>query len=187
MNNLLEKGLKLFENLPAHLEPNSIMYSILCNLCGSLSNEKAVRVGRTILSQMNEKHYHDIILMNSVLDMLMKFGYVNDAQRLFSEIKSPSGSTIAVMINGYNDNDLPQESLKFLPFIENYQSDASCLDAWILPCLHACAQIGFVSVCRKVLHYIPQRHYQNPYLANALISMWVSLVNNCTQIIIKPF
>ncbi|CAF4364978.1 unnamed protein product, partial [Rotaria sordida] len=80
-NKMYEKTLDLFEQLPFPL--HNFGYTIIFNACAQLLNDRAKQIGRKLLQQMPQHFHNDNIIITSALDMLMKFGDVENAENLF--------------------------------------------------------------------------------------------------------
>ncbi|CAF5073018.1 unnamed protein product, partial [Rotaria magnacalcarata] len=80
-NNVAEKALDLFDEMK--IEPNQFNLSTLFNACAVLNNNRAKKTGKKLLDEMPENYRNDNITSNSAIDMLMKFGDVESAERIF--------------------------------------------------------------------------------------------------------
>ncbi|CAF1029060.1 unnamed protein product [Rotaria magnacalcarata] len=166
-NNLSEKALDLFEKIP--MKPTDVLYTIVYNACASLSNEKAVQLGKKIFDEMPKGYLDNIVLVTSVMHMFMKFGEIEIAEDLFSKIKQHSPYTYGVMIHGYKTHQEPQ---KCLSLFEQMKKENLTIDEAICVALvGACSQIGIRSICQNIVRQIalPQSKI---YVQNALIDMW---------------
>jgi pentatricopeptide repeat protein len=108
-NNMPIKALYLYNEASSILDAN--LYAILYSACAGLSNERAITLGKQLLSSMPKVFEDDLVLMGSAIHMFMKFGEVQEAERVFSQIKQPNAAVYGVMMNGYNINDLPEKAL----------------------------------------------------------------------------
>jgi pentatricopeptide repeat protein len=79
--------------------------------CATLSNERVITMGKQLLDEMPETLNNNLIVMGSAIHMLMRFGEVQEAERLFSQIEKPDAASFGVMTNGYNLNGLPEKAL----------------------------------------------------------------------------
>ncbi|CAF3020938.1 unnamed protein product [Rotaria socialis] len=166
-NNLSDKALDLFEKNP--LKSNEVLYSIVYNACASLSNEKAIQLGKKIFDKMPKRYLHDNVLVNSTIHMFMSFGEIEIAENLFSHIKDKTSYTYGAMINGYKIN---QELQKCLLLFEEIKKENLIIEEPIfLSLIGACSQIGIRSICEHIVRQIPLSQ-PSIYLQNALIDMW---------------
>ena len=159
--------MELFEKIS--FKSNDVIYAIAYNACASLLNEKAISVGNRI-QQMPKTFLYDTVLINSAIHMFMKFGQIEDGERLFKQMKQPSLYTYGIMFNGYNINDEPQKCLSLFEKIKEKNMPINIPIA--LSLVGACAQISIRSVSHGIVHQIA--HLQNDLqLKNSLIDMWV--------------
>jgi pentatricopeptide repeat protein len=115
-----------------------------------------VKLGKMMLTQPSAAFFENHILMNSAIDMLMKFGEVNEAEQLFRKIKKKNsivyGALMQVHIEwilschqmslyllslGYITNNMPIKALYL------YNEASSILDANLYAILYsACAGLS---------------------------------------------
>jgi pentatricopeptide repeat protein len=163
--------LNLFEQISS--KSNEVLYAIVYNTCASLCNERSITLGNKIFHQMPKIFLNDIFVVNSIIHMLMKFGQVEDAERLFKQIKKPDLYTYGVIINGYNINDEPYKCLSLLEEIN--QQNMIINEPIALSLIGACSQIGIRSISQNIVHQIS--HLQNNlHVKNSLIDMWVCII-----------
>ncbi|CAF5031602.1 unnamed protein product, partial [Rotaria magnacalcarata] len=84
-NNAAEKVLNLFDEMK--IEPDQFNLSTLFNACAVLNNNRAMKTGKKLLDEMPENYRNNNITSTSAIDMLMKFGDVESAERIFQSIK----------------------------------------------------------------------------------------------------
>ncbi|CAF4176991.1 unnamed protein product, partial [Rotaria magnacalcarata] len=85
-NELFEKALDLFEQI--HFSLTNVTYTIVFNACAKLCNDRAMKVGKKLLAEMPENCRNDNTTSNSAIDMLMKFGDIERAERIFRSMKT---------------------------------------------------------------------------------------------------
>ncbi|CAF1623316.1 unnamed protein product, partial [Rotaria magnacalcarata] len=85
-NEMFEKALDLFEQID--IELGDVTYSIAFNCCAKLCNDRAMKIGKELLAKMPENYRNDNIASTSAIDMLMKFGDVENAERIFRSIRT---------------------------------------------------------------------------------------------------
>lgn len=166
---MAEKALDLVEKLP--FKPNRTLHVIIYNACASAANERAANLAKKILDEMPREYLDDVILLSSAAHMHMKFGDVTNAERLFSRTREATLVTYGVMINGYKINHQPRKSLQILDEINRRKMVLKEVESVAL--VNACAQIGLMSTCQRILKYIPPHLHQNVRVASSLIDMWV--------------
>jgi pentatricopeptide repeat protein len=108
-NGMPEKVLHMFDAMP--VQPNEVIATILFNACAKVADSHAIELGKRVLNQLPAAFFEDKILGAVAIDMLMRFGEVQVAERLFSQTKKPDAASYGAMINGYNNNGLPEKAL----------------------------------------------------------------------------
>ncbi|CAF4383503.1 unnamed protein product, partial [Rotaria sordida] len=106
---MYDKALDLFEQMP--LNPNNVIHIIVFNACAQILNDRGEEIGRNLLHQMPKHFHNDNVLLTSAIDMLMKFGDVQSAEKLFRMIKKKDIVLYGAMMNGYNINNEPLKCL----------------------------------------------------------------------------
>ncbi|CAF3989148.1 unnamed protein product, partial [Rotaria sordida] len=167
-NKMYEKTLDLFEQLPFPL--HNVGYTIIFNACAQLLNDRAKEIGRKLLNQMPKHFHNDNVLLNSAIDMLMKFGDVESGEKLFRTIKKKNIVTFGAMMNGYNINNQPFKCLQLLGEIKQQNFIIDEFSSNIL--INACARLSMLSKCQLVVDQIPSYLYKNQRILNSLIYMW---------------
>jgi pentatricopeptide repeat protein len=164
--------LNLFEQIS--VRSDEILYGTVYNTCASLCNERSITLGNKIFHQMPKTFLNDIVVVNSLIHMLMKFGQVEDAERLFKQRKKCDLYTYGIIMNGYNINDEPHKCLSLLPEIN--QQKLIINEPIALSLIGACSEIGIRSTSQKIVQHIS--HLQNDiHVKNALIDMWVCIID----------
>ncbi|CAF4838862.1 unnamed protein product [Rotaria sp. Silwood1] len=108
-NEEYEKALDLYEQMS--FKPNNVTYTIVFNICTQLANDRSKKIGKNLFELiLTHDHQYDDFLLTSATNMLMKFGDVKNAERIFRLIRDKNIITYTIMINGYKIN---QEPLKF--------------------------------------------------------------------------
>ncbi len=93
-----DKALDLFEQIPFTL--HDVGYTIVFNACAQLSNDRAKQIGRKLLHQMPKQFETDNYIRSSAITMLMKFGDVEGAEKLFQMNKNLDVVTHGAMMKG---------------------------------------------------------------------------------------
>jgi predicted Zn-dependent protease len=94
-----EKVIQMFDTMS--VQPDEVIAIILFNACAKVADPRAVKLGRTVLSELPAAFLDNSILMNSATDMLMKFGEVNEAEQLFKKIKRKNSIVYGAMMQGH--------------------------------------------------------------------------------------
>lgn len=166
----LEEALTLCEQMT--VKPDRFLVTIVFDICAKLADEKSFRLGRQVLSQMDNSHYQSTVVMTSVLNMFMRNGDVRKAEELFHSIKSKDLITYATMMKGYTLNDDPLRALTLFKRMTTENINRG-LVTYILA-IHACSQIGMIEYSRSIADQIPAQFLEDQILCNALIDMWAS-------------
>ncbi|CAF4155773.1 unnamed protein product, partial [Rotaria magnacalcarata] len=96
-NEMFEKALGLFEQIDIGLD--DVTYTIVFNACAKLCNDRAMKIGKKLLAKMPENYRNDNIISTSAIDMLMKFGDVESAERMFRSIKAKGNNNYDALMN----------------------------------------------------------------------------------------
>ncbi|CAF4002513.1 unnamed protein product [Rotaria sp. Silwood1] len=107
-----EKALDLFEKI--NLKLDDVTYIIGFNACAKLANDQAMKIGKKLLDDMPNNYRNNNIVLNAAMDMLMKFGDVQSAERIFDSIKKKNIISYGALMNGYNINSKPWKCFKIL-------------------------------------------------------------------------
>ncbi|CAF3777532.1 unnamed protein product [Rotaria sp. Silwood1] len=167
-NKMYEKTLDLFEQLPFSL--HNVGYIIIFNACAQLLNDRAKQIGKKLLQQIPKYFHNDNVIITSALDMLMKFGDVENAENLFQMMKKKDIIAYGAMMNGCNINNQPFKCLQLLEKIKQQNFIIDEFSSSIL--INACARLSMLSKCQLVVDQIPSYLYKNQHILNSLIYMW---------------
>ncbi|CAF1449460.1 unnamed protein product, partial [Rotaria sordida] len=166
-NNMPDKVLDLFNEMT--IEPNNFTLTILFNACGELANDRAMKIGKKLLDEMHDNYRNDNILLTSAIHMLMKFGDVQSAERVFHSIKNKDIITYNAMIKGYIGNTMSE---KALDLFEQIHLKLDCVTYTIV--FDACAQLAndrALKIGRKLLHEMPNNYKNDNFVSNSAIHM----------------
>jgi pentatricopeptide repeat protein len=174
---LFEKALDFFEEIS--FKANEIVYTLVYKICASLCNERAIQLGKKSSNQMPKMFFNDIILVNSILHMFMKFHQVENAELIFKEMNKFTLYTYGIMINGYKINNQPDKCLTL--FEQMKKKNIIINEPIALALVGACSQIGIRSISENISHNIS--HFQHDIqLKTSLIDMWVCIIVSFTLI-----
>jgi pentatricopeptide repeat protein len=171
-NNMPMKALDLYNEVSSMLNVN--LYAILYSACAALCDDRAITLGKQLLENMPTKLDDDLIVMGSAIHMLMKFGEVEEAERLFTHMKKRDPSSYGVMMNGYNLNGEPRKCLKL--FEEAKLQKIKLDEPMCLSLISACSKIGMLSMCRDIIKQISTELLNRLRVQSSLIDMWVSVL-----------
>ncbi|CAF1082079.1 unnamed protein product [Rotaria sordida] len=79
---------------------DDVIYTIVFNACAQLANDRAMKIGKKLLHEMPNDYRNNNIVLNSAIDMLMKFGNVESAECIFHSIKKKDIITYGAMMKG---------------------------------------------------------------------------------------
>ena len=168
---MYDKTLDLFEQLP--FNPDDVTYTVVLNACAQLCDDRAKQMGMKLLKHISSHFQNNPTVLTSAIDMLMRFGDVTNAERLFGRMTNKNIITYGAMMNGYNLNHQPS---KCFPLLEQMRQEKIFPDVIIsVVLIGACAQFGTLSRCRTVLQHIPSHLHNHHRISNALVDMWASV------------
>ncbi|CAM4982131.1 unnamed protein product [Rotaria socialis] len=172
-NEMFEKALDLFEQI--HLRLTNVIYTIVFNTCAKLCNDRAMKLGKELLAKMPENYRNNNITSTSAIDMLMKFGDVESAERMFRSIKAKGTNIYGALMNGCNLNG---ESWKCFKIFEEMKEKDVIPDeiAWNI-LLGACSKSGMLHHCQYIVNQIPLNIQNKIRIQNSLIDMWVDCLS----------
>ncbi len=82
------------------IEPDQFIFTFIFNACAQLNNERARNFGNKFLNQMPNHFRNNHIVLTSSIHMLMRFGDVTGAERMFELIKKKDIVTYGTMMKG---------------------------------------------------------------------------------------
>ncbi|CAF5226068.1 unnamed protein product, partial [Rotaria magnacalcarata] len=138
-----------------------------------LCNDRAMKIGKELLAKMPENYRNNNIISTSAIDMLMKFGDVESAERIFRSIKAKDANIYGALMNGYNLNG---ESWKCFKIFEEMKEKNIIPNeiAWNI-LIGACSKSGMLHHCQYIVNQIPLNIQNKIRTQNALIDMWVNI------------
>ncbi|CAF4919750.1 unnamed protein product, partial [Rotaria magnacalcarata] len=108
-NNMAEKVFDLLDEM--EIKPDSFTLTILFNACAQVANDRAMKIGRKLLDELPENYRNNVVVLNSAMHMLMKFGDIQSAERIFRSIKAKDIITYNAIIKGYVGNEMFEKAL----------------------------------------------------------------------------
>ncbi|CAF0902753.1 unnamed protein product [Adineta steineri] len=166
-NNMLDKVLDLFDEMK--IQPSRITLTMLFSVCARINDDRAKQTGRKFLNEMSKDFLNDNILLNSAINMLMKFGDVKNAEDLFQIIKKKDIITYGAMMKGYTLNKMCDKALDLFEQIELNLSNVSYSIIF-----NACAQLSndrAKQIGRRLFDEIPENFKVNKYIQSSAIDM----------------
>ncbi|CAF4193321.1 unnamed protein product, partial [Rotaria sordida] len=150
-NNMPEKIFDLLDQMT--FKPDNYTLPILFNVCAQLANDRAMKIGRKLLHEMSNDCRNNYIVLNSAIDMLMKFRDVESAERIFGSIKEKNIIIYSTMMKGYIENEMSEKALDLFEKIDLKLDDVTYIIVF-----NACAQVAndrAMKIGRKLLHEMP--------------------------------
>ncbi|CAF1662747.1 unnamed protein product, partial [Rotaria magnacalcarata] len=108
-NNMAENVFDLLDEMK--IKPDSFTLAILFKACAELANDRAIKIGRKLLDEMPENYRNNVVVLNSAMHMLMKFGDIQSAERIFRLNKRKDIITYGAMMKGYVENKMFERAL----------------------------------------------------------------------------
>ncbi len=182
-NKMPEKVLDLLDQ--TNIQPDQFTLTTLFSACAQLSNDRAKQIGRKLLHQIPKHFETNNYTQNSAINMLMKFGDVQDAEQLFQTNKKIDVVTYGAMMKGKLAMRISQKFDKiYLGYVENKMSDKALdlfeqmpftlHDVGYTIVFNACAQLSndrAKQIGRKLLDQMPKQFETNNFIRSSAISM----------------
>ncbi|CAF2039452.1 unnamed protein product [Rotaria magnacalcarata] len=176
-NEMFEKALDLFEQM--NLETNDAICTIMFNVCAKLGNDRAIKIGNKLLDELSENHKSSTANLTSAMHMLMKFGDIQNAERVFKIIEKKDLITYGALMNGYNMNDQSDKCFKVFEEMKHHnivpdESTWTILideSTWTI-LIGTYSQIAMIRQCEYLVNQIPPHILNKQQIQNALIDMW---------------
>ena len=181
-NGMHEKVLDLFEQMS--IDPNNVVYTIVCKACAELKNNRAKTIGMKLFDKLTNV---DEMLLVTVVHMLMNFGEVNRAEKVFESMLQKNVISYGSMIHGLifiNRKSIETINRLYLGYVENnlnekaldlFEQIAINQDETILPTVFkACAQLNNERaqvVGRQLLEHIQKQSTINNTTWNSALRM----------------
>jgi pentatricopeptide repeat protein len=173
MNNKPQQAIDLFFQTE---KKEGFIYVFFLNACAQLKSEKALALGKQVLSQLfagyHSKNSNNEILY-AALDMFVKCDDIENAESLFTRLKR-NVICYGSLMKMYN---LKGQSIKTLSLFEQMKIEKIKPNEIIYTLIiNALSQLGDLSMCELVLTQLPTNLMTNLWIQNALIDMWVSFL-----------
>ncbi|CAF2147531.1 unnamed protein product, partial [Rotaria magnacalcarata] len=155
-NKMAEKVLDLFDEMK--IEPDHFTLSTLFNACAVLNNNRAMKIGKKLLAEMPENYRNDNITSTAAIDMLMKFGGVESAERIFRSMKTKNIITYGAMVKGYVGTEMFDKALDLFEQIDIELDDVTYTIAF-----NCCAKLcndRAMKIGKELLAKMPE-NYRN--------------------------
>ncbi|CAM4928040.1 unnamed protein product, partial [Rotaria socialis] len=167
-NELVEKALELFEEMS--LVKNDALYTTAFNVCAKLGNDRAIKIGNKLLDELPDNCKSSTATLSSAVHMLMKFGDIQNAERVFKIIEKKNLITYGALMDGYNINDQSEKCFKVFEEMKHHNivPDES---TWTI-LIGTYSQIAMIRQCKYLVNQIPPHFLNKQQIQNALIDMW---------------
>ncbi|XP_024182125.1 putative pentatricopeptide repeat-containing protein At1g69350, mitochondrial [Rosa chinensis] len=166
---LLREALLLFVQMQAQgLMPDSFGMSSALAACGKMG---LLEIGHQIHGHIVKRGYLDEFVLNSLIDMYSKCGFVDSAYIIFDEMKHPGIITWNSMISGFSrsGNSVMAISLFDRIYLNRLEID----EVTILSVIQACSELGYLEKGKWVHHkLITYGVRKDLYIDTALTDMY---------------
>ena len=166
---MAQKAIDLFQTL--RREPTDTILIGLFSACARLKHSRAISIGHEALSKMNSKYSNNVNVLTSALDMYIKSGQMNRAEKIFSKIKPKTVIKYGAMMKGYNMQDEPLKAWNLFKEMQNESIIPNEIIYLLL--IDSCSEIGILSRCQRLVEQIPPSMQKIPEIQTGLIDMWV--------------
>lgn len=145
---LLREALVLFVQMQTQgLMPDSFSMSSALSACGKVGS---LELGHQIHGHIIKRGYLDEFVLNSLIDMYSKCGFVDSAYMIFDKIKHLGIVTRNAMISGFSQNGNPVMAISL--FDEMYLNCHEINEVTILSIIQACSELGYLEKGKWVHH-----------------------------------
>ncbi|CAF3289692.1 unnamed protein product [Rotaria socialis] len=172
-NNVAEKVFDLFDEMK--IEPDQFTLNILFNACAVLNNNRAMKIGKKLLDEMPENYRNHNVMSTSAINMLMKFGDVESAKRIFRSIKVKDIITYNAMMKGYIGNEIFDKALDLFE-----QIDVKLDDVTYIVVFNACAKLcndRAMKMGKELLAKMPDNYRNHNGISTSAIDMLMKFGN----------
>ncbi|CAF1067251.1 unnamed protein product [Rotaria sordida] len=169
-NKMSEKVLDLLDEMT--IKSDNFILAVSFNACAEVANDRAMKIGRKLFHEMPYNYQDDVVLLTSAIHMLMKFGDVQCAERIFDSINRKDTITYNAMIKGYVGNEMYE---KALDLFEQMHLNLDNITYTIV--FNACAHLAndqAIKIGRKLFHKMPNNYRNDNILLNSAIHMFMN-------------
>jgi hypothetical protein len=100
-NGMPERVLQMISAMS--VQPDEVIAILLFNACAKTADPLAMNIGKHVLNQLPTAFFENQKLVSAATDMLMKFGDVKEAERLFHTAKKKSVVLFGAMMQGQSN------------------------------------------------------------------------------------
>ncbi|KAJ7532329.1 hypothetical protein O6H91_14G082900 [Diphasiastrum complanatum] len=165
-----EQAIKLYHAmLQSNVKPNDYAYVAVLKACAS---PEALPQGRIIHADVVKAGYDSSVhVSNTLIDMYAKCGSLDEARRVFDQLRAKDIISWNAMISGYTQNGFGEEALHLLDQMrqEGIQADAFTY----VSALKACGILGAIAKGKLIhVHIVECGLESNIFIGNTLIDMY---------------
>jgi pentatricopeptide repeat protein len=164
------KALELFQQMQQEgVQPNSVTIVGVLNACASVVG---LEEGRCVHQQIVDCGWDsDVFVANSLVDMYVKCGSIEDACRVFNKMSSRDVITWTAMILGHVQSGQGEKGLEL--FRQMQQEGVQPDSVTIVAVLNACASVVALEEGRSVHEQIVEHGWDSDiFVMNSLIDMY---------------
>ncbi|ONI30926.1 hypothetical protein PRUPE_1G281900 [Prunus persica] len=166
---LLREALLIFVQMQTQgLLPDSFSMSSALSACGKVG---LVELGHQIHGHIIKRGYLDEFVLNSLIDMYSKCGFVHSAYMIFDKIQHLGVITWNSMISGFSQNGDPVMAISL--FDKMFLNCLEINQVAILSVIQACSELGYLEKGKWVHHkLITYGVGKDLYIDTALTDMY---------------
>ncbi|PQQ00268.1 putative pentatricopeptide repeat-containing protein [Prunus yedoensis var. nudiflora] len=166
---LLREALLIFVQMQTQgLMPDSFSMSSALSACGKVG---LVELGHQIHGHIIKRGYLDEFVLNSLIDMYSKCGFVDSAYMIFDKIQHLGVITWNSMISGFSQNGDPVMAISL--FDKMFLNCLKINEVAILSVIQACSELGYLEKGKWVHHkLITYGVGKDLYIDTALTDMY---------------
>lgn len=150
-------------------KPDRVTWLSIVNACAGVG---VLEKGRHVHSLLSKSGYLlDESVQNSLVDMYVKCGNMQDARRLFDDMSNPGTVTYTILMKGYTQNGLAEEALNLFDLMQRQDLEPDNLT--FVSMLNACATAGNLEQGKHLHACVLVRGLETDlYVGTALLHMY---------------
>ncbi|CAF1282461.1 unnamed protein product [Adineta ricciae] len=162
-NNHAQKAIDIFNMIE---NPGEIAVNLFLNACAQLGTPEASDSAKQILRKMPKSFHSNLYIRASLLDVFMKCGDVDYAERMFGKIAKKTSAMYGAMIKGYLENNEPMKAIDLFNQLEKPG------EVHVNLFFNACAQLGTreaLVMTQNAFKHVPKAFHMNPIIVTSLL------------------
>ena len=164
---MFQRTVELFDQID---KPDATILRAYFNACAQLGSQQALEAGKRVLDSLPDPHAQPIDLINSALAMLIKCDDQQYANPFFARINRNAVS-YGMIMHMHLENDEPEQVLHLFERMNEEKIEPNDFNFSSL--ISACGTIGDSSLSETIVAQIPTVLFQDPWIQNSLVHMWV--------------